>query len=98
MKIPELQPLLEKTASLQDNASTAAVFQYVKVRVENANTPSMAQSACEAIATMCHPQAWGDLNIQNFGVAWTDWFKFLEELEAIAISCGQAIYDNHAKQ
>ncbi len=45
-----------------------------------------------------HPKAWGDLNIQNFGVAWTDWFKFLEELEAIAISCGQAIYDNHAKQ
>jgi len=98
MKIQELQPLLEMTASLRSNPSTIEVFLYVKDSIESANTPSMAQSACDAIATMCHPKAWGDLNVQNFGAAWSDWFDFLEKLEALAIACGKAIYENHAKQ
>lgn len=98
MKINELQPLLEKVACLKNNPSTQEVFLFVNERVEGASTPSMGQSACEAIASMCNPRAWGDLNVQNFGTKWSDWFAFLEELEAIAYSCGQAIYDNCAKQ
>ncbi len=95
MQIPELQPLLEKVASLRSNASTCEVYEFVRQKVERASTPSMAQSACEAVATMCHPKAWGDLNVQGFGAKWTDWHNFLEELGAVATSCAQAIYDRH---
>ena len=95
MKIRELQPLKEKVALLHGNPSVIEVFEYVTEKTENANTAAMAQSACDAIATMCHPRAWGDLNVQGFSPAWTDW---LQELKATAIACGQAIYDNHVGQ
>ena len=98
MKIPELRPLLEKIAVLEGNQSTMEVLHFVQSRVNNANTPSMAQSACEAIATMCSPKAWGDLNVQDFGAGWPDWLKFLEELRALAITCAQATYEGHSKQ
>lgn len=96
MKFPQLEPLLRKVAPLRENASTEKVYLFVCKAVESANTPSMAQSACSAVATMCHPKAWGDMNVQNFGAKWTDWFTFLEELEMLATSCAQAIYEDEA--
>jgi hypothetical protein len=94
MQFPELRPLWEKVEPLQSNASTYEVYEFVRQKVERASTPAMAQSACESVATMCHPKAWGDRNVQEFGAEWTDWYNFLEELEALATSCAQAIYDH----
>jgi hypothetical protein len=96
MWIPELLPLLEKVEVLQSNPATQDVYAFVRDVVAKAETPSMGQSACEKIITMCHPRAWGDMYVQDFGKTWTDWLNFLSELQEIANSCGQRIYERYA--
>ena len=94
MRIPELAPLLEKVRQLKANASTQDIAVVVSDLVDRANTPSMAQSVCDEIITMCHPKGWGDRQVEDFGNDCAAWQGYLDELSEIAEQCGQAIYDN----
>lgn len=92
MQIPELLPLLEMVKPLESHPQAQEVYAFVTDAVQRANTPSMAQSACEKIIVMCHPKAWGDMYIQDFGGSWAGWLNFLDHLKQTAESCGHKIY------
>lgn len=94
MHIPELVPLLEKVHVLHASASTRDIATFVEGLVERSNTPSMGQSACDEVITMCHPKGWGDREVEGFGADWAAWHRYLDELSELAERCGQAIYDN----
>lgn len=70
MHIPELAPLLGKIHPLRENAATREIAIFVEGLVERANTPSMGQSVCDEIITMCHPKGWGDRHVRGFGSDW----------------------------
>jgi hypothetical protein len=72
MQIKELQPLLAKVEILRGNPSASVVLEHVEQAVARATTPSMAQSVCDNIISMCNPKAWGDLNISGFCHGWSD--------------------------
>ena len=91
MKIPQLQPLLELAATLEQYPDASDITAKIRRVVGRAATPSMAQSVCEHIITMCHPKGWGDRNVS--GMSTNDWFRFLSDLSNLATQCGQAIYD-----
>jgi hypothetical protein len=97
MRVPELAPLLEKVRALHTSASTRDIATFVEKLVTRANTPSMGQSACDEIITMCHPKGWGDRQVEGLGGDWAAWGNYLEELSELAELCGQAIYDNSKK-
>ena len=94
MRIAELAPLLDKVHLLRASASTRDIAKFVEDLAMRANTPSMGQSACDEIITMCHPKAWGDRQVEGFGAGWAAWHRYLDELSELAEQCGQAIYDN----
>lgn len=94
MHIIELEPLLEKVIVLRGNPSTRDVAAFVEDLVGRANTPAMAQSACDRVISMCNPKAWGDRLVEGFGDDFLAWQSFLGELGDLAAQCGQAIYDN----
>ena len=94
MHITELEPLLRKVIVLRGNPSTRDVAAFVEDLVERANTPAMAQSACDRVISMCNPKAWGDRLVEGFGDDFLAWQSFLGELSDLAAQCGQAIYDN----
>lgn len=95
MYIPELQALLDKVEPLKSNPTTSEVYEYVSDAVAQAKTPSMAQSVCSQVITMCHPKAWGDMYVEGYGETWVGWMSFLSELAETANTCGQLIYENH---
>jgi hypothetical protein len=47
MRIPELQPLIEKAALLRDDRKVRDIYEFIWAELQNVQTPSMAQSACE---------------------------------------------------
>ena len=96
MTIPELLPLLEKVETLRGRPWAADVLTYVEDVVHRANSPSMAQSACDKVIAMCNPKAWGDIYVEEAGWAWPAWHRFLDEMSAVATQCGQAIFDHRA--
>lgn len=91
-QIAELQPVLDKVEELRAYPATHVVLTSVEELVARASTPSMAQHACERIASMCNPKAWGDIGATGFGSKWTDWHDFLGQLSIVAARCGQQIY------
>jgi len=97
MHIAELAPLLEKVHPLRTSASTRDIAIFVEDLVTRANTPSMGQSACDEVITMCHPKGWGDRQVEGFGAGWAAWHSYLDELSELAEQCGQAIYDNRER-
>ena len=97
MQILELAPLLEKIEVLSGRAGAEDVYAFVHANVMAANTPTMGQSLCEKVITMCHPRAWGDRQVPSFGKTWNDWYSYLSELEEVAAACGQRIYERYAK-
>lgn len=94
MKVPELQPILDKIALLKDNPSASDIYEVITREVNAAYTPSMGQTVCVHIIEMCHPRAWGDRFVHGYDQPIDKWLNFLGELEEIANSCGQAIYIN----
>jgi hypothetical protein len=94
MHITELEPLLMKVIVLRGNPFTRDVAAYVEELVARANTPAMAQSACDRVISMCTPKAWGDRFVEGFGDDFLAWQAFLGELSDLAAQCGQAIFDN----
>jgi hypothetical protein len=94
MRITELAPLLEKVYPLRASASTGDIAIFIEDLVMRANTPSMGQSACDEIITMCHPKGWGDRQVEGFGAGWAAWHRYLDELSELAEQCGQAIYSS----
>jgi predicted ATP-dependent protease len=94
MRIPELQPLIEKAALLRDDRKVRDIYEFIWAEVQNAQIPSMAQSACEKIILMTHPKAWGDRDA-DFGASYLDWFRYLDELKSVANDCGQAIFEKY---
>lgn len=94
LKIPELQPLLDKVAVLKDNPDASDVHDYVVREVMAACTPSMGQTACVHIIALCHPRAWGDRHVHGLGPSFLGWIRFLGELEDVANACGQKIFEN----
>jgi cytochrome c5 len=97
MQILELAPLLEKVEVLKGIAGAEDVYVFVHANVMAAITPAMGQSVCEEVITMCHPRAWGDRQVPNFGKTWADWGHYLSELQEVAASCGQRIYERYAQ-
>lgn len=98
MKVPELQPILEKVAPLKDNPSASDIYEFITHEVEVAYTPSMGQTACVHIIEMCHPRAWGDRFVQGYDQPFDSWVNFLGELESVANACGQKIFENSRGQ
>ena len=94
LRIPELQPLLDKVAVLKENPDASDVYEYVVREVNAAYTPSMGQTACIHIIALCHPRAWGDRRVQGLDSSRFGWIDFLSELEHIANACGQQIFEN----
>ncbi len=94
MKIIELKPLLDNIEIIRNNPDAKDIYEYVTESVNKAATPSMAQSVCEYIDTMCHPKAWGDRDVSGFeGI--TDWTSYLSTLANTAISCWNQISKNY---
>ena len=93
MTIPQLKPLLELVSRIEAYPDASDIASKIKQIVDRAATPSMAQSVCEQIITMCHPKAWGDRYVS--GISSNDWFRFLSDLSDLAARCGQDIYDAH---
>jgi hypothetical protein len=96
MRIPELLPLVEKATEIRNDAKVHDIYEFILIQVEQAQTPSMAQSACEKILTMTHPKAWGDRDA-DFGTSYLDWFKYLDELKSVANDCGRAIFERYPR-
>ena len=94
LKVPELVPILEKAAQLSEYPNARFVYEAILEIVTRANSPSMGQSACERIITMCHPKGWGDQLVGSFGTHEFAWINFLGELSDIANKSGQQIFDN----
>jgi hypothetical protein len=97
MQILELAPLLEKVEVLRSIAGAEDVYDFVHANVMAAKTPTVGQSVCEKVITMCHPRAWGDRQVLSFGNTWTDWNSYLSELQEVAALCGQRIYERYAQ-
>ena len=96
VRIPELQPLVEKATLIQNDSKVRDIYEYILDQVEKAKTSSMAQSACERIVTMTHPKVWGDRDAE-FGTSCLDWFKYLDELNSVANECGRAIFERYPR-
>lgn len=94
MLLPELKPLLDKVECLQNHADAHDVYADIASRIEKASTPTMGQSVCEHIISMCSPKAWGDRFVSDWG--YEKWDVFLSQLSDIAENCGQAIYEKFA--
>lgn len=95
MKIAELQPLLDKVSCLAASESARDIYEWVRESANAANTPSMAQTVCSQVITMCHPKAWGDRYVTLFGSDLLAWDNFLGELADVANNCGQEIFENY---
>jgi hypothetical protein len=98
MHIRELTPLLRMVEPLRAAPAAWDVLCTIEELVQKATTPSMAQSVCEHIISMCNPRAWGDLAIQSLGPSMPSWQGYLQELSDVAAQCGQAIYENAKAQ
>ncbi|WP_133060657.1 hypothetical protein [Parendozoicomonas haliclonae] len=98
MQFKELAPLVEKIECLKNTSDGSDIYLAITRKVESAKTPSMAQSVCEYIISMCHPRAWGDRDVSIFNDL-SEWCKFLAELSNLATSCWNNIsYNNGAKK
>lgn len=95
MYIPELAALLDKVEPLKYNVTTSDVYEFVSNAVAQAETPSMAQSVCARVISMCNPKAWGDRYVEGFDNPSIDWTRLLNELSETASKCGQLVYSNH---
>jgi len=93
----ELTPLIEKVSILASCEESEDIYDWVQKAACTAKTPSMAQSVCSEVITMCHPKAWGDRNVTLFGSDNLAWVEYLGELSDIANKCGQQIFDNYGK-
>ncbi|RDH43042.1 hypothetical protein [Zooshikella ganghwensis] len=91
MKYNELQPLVDK-ASVLKGSNSEDIYLEILNGAKKASTLSMARSLCVHIDTMCHPKAWGDRFTDGFE-DFNEWFDFLNQLSALAVSC----WDNTLK-
>lgn len=94
MQFKELEPLLEKVMPLKSNDDASDIYRYIHKKCSVANTPSMAQSACEHIMDMCHPRAWGDRYVSGYPEI-QDWVKYLSELRELSMSAWNEISKNN---
>ena len=94
MEYKELEPLLDKVVELQSNEGASDIYDFVFHKIEIAKTPSMAQSACEHVITMCHPRAWGDRYVDGYDDL-SGWCNYLTELRDIAQTCWNEISNNN---
>ncbi len=94
MKYRELEPLIFKVNDLKNNDDALDIYEFVLQKVNVSNSPSMAQSACEHVISMCHPRAWGDRYVAGYNGI-TDWCKYLSELSIIAQECWNKISENN---
>ena len=94
MKILELKPLLDNIDIIKNNSDAQDVYEYVFQGVNKAVTPSMAQSVCEYIDSMCHPRAWGDRHVCGFDDI-TEWIAYLSTLANTAQNCWNQISKNY---
>lgn len=92
MKFPALSPLLATVLPFNGMPVKHEVYEYVRNEVERADTPFQAQQACEKIASMCDPRAWGELAYQFSDGMDEDWYDFLSQLAKLARTCAQMIY------
>lgn len=92
MKFPALSPLLATVLPFNGVPVKHDVYEFVRNEVERAETPFQAQQACEKIASMCDPRAWGELAYQFSDGMDEDWYDFLSQLAKLAHTCAQMIY------
>jgi len=79
----DFDPILEKVAPLRGTADFDDVYVEVNEWVSAASTPSQAHAACQRIATMCHPRAWGDRGSSSAEMP--SWDAFLRELKELSL-------------
>lgn len=94
IKVDELTPLVEKVSVLKDRKRAEDIFAYVMNGCEGVDSPSMAQSVCEHVISMCHPRAWGDRDVEGF-YGLTEWTVYLAELGQVAKECWNNISENN---
>jgi len=93
--LDELIPLIEKAKALEGNADADDIYQYIYNKAQNASTPSMGQSVCEHVQTMCHPKAWGDRFVGGYQDIMS-WCNYLSQLSTVSQQCWNQISKNHA--
>ena len=93
--MPELQPLVRKVAPLKDIEGAEDIYDFIVERSASATTPSMAQSVCSSVISMCHPKAWGDRCVR--GMDLMAWIGYLSDLSEVANECRQRVYENHER-
>ncbi len=92
----QLVPLKDKIEVLKGFQQTRSIYNELSERLATADTILSAKHLCSHINNMCHPKAWGDLYVEDFGDSWADWFKYLGELSAVATECGNQISSNYS--